>query len=147
MAEELEEPPLVGRTLSHYEVLSLVGRGGMGVVYLARDTTLLRQVALKILPRSTANDRSSLARFRLEAQAASALHHPGVAAVHELGDADGRPFIAMEYVDGCTLDARLEGGPLQLEEALDYAMQIAAALEAAHDAGIVHRDIKPGTSW
>ena len=134
---------LVGHTISHYEIVGLLGAGGMGLVYLARDTALLRQVAIKMLPSAAASDGPALTRFTTEARAASALQHPNVATVYEMGETERQPFIAMEYVDGATLEARLREGPLSLDDALDVAVQVAAALEAAHEAGIVHRDIKP----
>src|SRR5512143_979282 len=134
---------LVGRTLSHYQILSSLGAGGMGEVFLARDTNLRRQIALKILPRHFTCDKSSVARFQREACAASALNHPNILTVYEIGQEDGLHFIATEFVDGQTLRQRIKTGPLALTEAVDTAIQIAGALSAAHMAGIVHRDIKP----
>jgi eukaryotic-like serine/threonine-protein kinase len=144
VAPDAPADDLVGRTLSHYDITGFVGAGGMGRVYLARDRLLGRQVAVKLLPRAVADDPVRLERFRLEARAASTLVHPNVATVHELGEADGQPFIVMEYVDGRTLDDVLGDGPLPLERALDVALQTADVLGEAHDAGITHRDIKPG---
>ena len=132
-----------GQRVSHYEVLCLVGEGGMGEVYLARDTALGRRVALKLLPDYFVRDESRMRRFKQEARAASVLNHPNVCVIHEVGETDGRPFIAMEYVEGPTLRQRLAKGPLAPREAVDIAVQIADALTAAHDAGIIHRDIKP----
>ena len=134
----------VGQRVSHYEILSLVGQGGMGEVYLARDTTLGRRVALKLLPDYFTHDESRMRRFKQEARAASVLSHPNVCVIHEVGETDdGRPFITMEYVEGLTLRQRMAAGPLTVRESVDVAIQIADALTAAHDAGIVHRDIKP----
>ena len=135
---------LVGRALSHYDIVDRIGSGGMGEVYLGRDRSLDRHVAIKILPRELAGEPHRLERFHLEARAASALTHANVAAVYELGEAEGLPFIAMEYVDGRTLDDVLRAGPIPFDDVLDVTLQIAAALAAAHDAGITHRDIKPG---
>ena len=134
---------LVGQSIGHYQVISLLGKGGMGEVYLARDDRLRRQVALKFLPLDLASDRARLRRFEHEARAASALNHPNVATIYEIGDADGRHFIAMEYVAGETLAARIAQQPLELTDVLDLALQIAAALEEAHGKAIIHRDIKP----
>jgi serine/threonine protein kinase len=134
----------VGHRLSHYEILSLVGEGGMGEVYLARDTTLGRRVALKLLPDYFVRDERRMRRFKQEARAASLLSHPNVCVIHEVGETnDGRPFITMEYVEGPALRQRMTSERLTLREALDIAIQIADALTAAHEAGIVHRDIKP----
>ena len=142
LAEEPERE-MVGRSLGPYDVLSLLGRGGMGDVYLARDGRLGRKVALKLLPDAFTRDADRLRRFEREARAASALSHPNIIAIFEIGEADGVHYIAAEYVDGQTLRQRLGAGPVELPEALDTAIQIAAALEAAHEAGIVHRDVKP----
>ena len=134
----------VGQRVSHYEILSLVGQGGMGEVYLARDITLGRRVALKLLPDYFTRDESRMRRFKQEARAASLLSHPNVCVIHEVGETqDGRPFITMEYVEGPTLRQRMTSGPLTVRESVDVAIQIADALTAAHDAGIIHRDIKP----
>ena len=132
-----------GQRVTHYEILSLVGEGGMGEVYLARDTTLGRRVALKLLPDYFVRDESRMRRFKQEARAASVLSHPNICVIHEVSETGGRPFIAMEYVEGPTLRQRLTKGPLVAREAVDIAIQIADALSAAHDAGIIHRDIKP----
>ncbi|MGB5015466.1 MAG: kelch repeat-containing protein, partial [Pyrinomonadaceae bacterium] len=132
-----------GQDLGHYEILRLVGKGGMGEVYLARDRILNRQVALKLLPFDHTSDWGRLQRFRREAESVSALNHPNILTIYELGDAEGQQFIATEFVEGETLRSRIEGGKLQLPDALDIAIQTAKALAAAHRAGIVHRDIKP----
>jgi Tol biopolymer transport system component/predicted Ser/Thr protein kinase len=132
-----------GQTIGHYEILSTLGRGGMGEVYLARDTKLGRKVALKFLPSDFTKNPERLRRFEQEARAVSALNHPNILTIHEVGDVDGRNFIATEYVDGQTLRQRLAGGGLKVEEALETAIQIVSALAAAHQEGIVHRDVKP----
>lgn len=137
---------LIGHTIARYRVLSLVGAGGMGRVYLAEDTVLGRRVALKLLPEHFTNDKNQVQRFRQEARAASALNHPNILTVHEVGQVDGAEFIATEYVEGETLRARLTRTPLNIREALGIAAQVADALVAAHEAGIIHRDIKPETS-
>jgi eukaryotic-like serine/threonine-protein kinase len=134
----------IGERISHYEILGTVGEGGMGEVYLARDTTLGRRVALKLLPDYFTSNEHRLRRFKQEARAASILSHPNVCVIHEVGETeDGRPFITMEYVEGSTLRQRMSARNLGLRGAVDIAIQIADALAAAHDAGIVHRDIKP----
>jgi len=138
-----ETDALTGRTIAHYRVLSLVGAGGMGRVYLAEDTGLGRRVALKLLPEHFTHDKNQVQRFRQEARAASALNHPNILTVHEVGQVDGTEFIVTEYVEGETLRARLARAPLGVREALDVAAQVAGALVAAHAAGIVHRDVKP----
>ena len=137
------EELLPNTTISNYRILSKLGAGGMGEVYLAEDRRLGRKVALKLLAEELTQNRDRLSRFDQEAQAASALNHPNIITIYEMGDEDGRHFIVTEFIDGVTLREHLSGGPPDFAEALNTAIQLAGALEEAHAAGIIHRDIKP----
>jgi serine/threonine-protein kinase len=134
---------MIGKIISHYKILEKLGEGGMGVVYKAEDMKLKREVAIKFLPERVADDSSAYQRFKIEAQAAAALNHPNIATIYAIEEEDDKTFIVMEYVKGQSLKEKIDSGVLEIDKALDIAIQISQGLAKAHEKGIIHRDIKP----
>jgi serine/threonine protein kinase len=134
---------MIGKTIAHYEITSQLGKGGMGEVYKAKDQKLGRDVAIKVLPEESAKDADRVARFQREAKLLASLNHPNIAAIHGLEESDGIQFLVLELVEGETLADQLKRGPIPVEESLKLALQIAEALEAAREKGVIHRDLKP----
>jgi len=134
---------MIGKALGHYQITSQLGRGGMGEVYQAKDQVLGRDVAIKVLPDEFAKDADRVARFQREAKVLASLNHPNIAAIHGLEESSGIQFLVLELVEGQTLADRIKAGPIPVEESLKLALQIAEALEAAHEKGVIHRDLKP----
>ena len=133
---------MIGQTVSHYKIIEKLGEGGMGVVYKAEDTKLKREVAIKFLPRQIAVSDKERERFKVEAQAAAALNHPNIATIYNIEEIDDEIFIVMEYIDGKELKDKIDSNPLGIDDTLDISLQIAKGLQAAHDKGVTHRDIK-----
>src|SRR6059036_2442220 len=139
-ASDMTPQEMLGKTISHYRILGILGQGGMGVVYRAEDTRLGRAVAVKFVPPALATDRIAIERFQREARAASTLDHPNICTIHDIGEYEGRPFLVMECLEGRDLAKRIAAGPVDFDEIIEIAIQIGDALDAAHTKGIIHRD-------